>query len=99
MRAQAEREYLRPAQAAKMLADSQPWSATGPDGRAAKMTFNPDGTAIFDGPMTMSATWAIKGENFCITMRIIGDKCHRFAKTTGGLDAYTDGVLELRLRR
>lgn len=99
VRAQAERQYLRPAQAAKILADSQPWAATGPDGRAAKITFNPDGTGTFDGPMTMSTSWAIKGENICITMRIIGVKCHRFAKVAGGLDAYTDGALELRFRR
>ena len=47
----------------------------------------------------MSTSWTIKGEDICITMRIIGVKCHRFAKVAGGLDAYTDGAVELRLRR
>jgi hypothetical protein len=99
VRAQAEREFLRPAQAAKMLADSHPWAATGPDGREAKVIFNPDGTGSFEGPMMMSTSWTIKGEDICITMRIIGVKCHRFAKVAGGLDAYTGGAVELRLRR
>jgi hypothetical protein len=98
-RAQAEREFLRPAQAAKMLADSRPWAAKGVDGREAKITFNQDGTGTFEGPMTLSTKWAIKGEDICISMTIIGVKCHRFAKAAGGLDAYTDGAVELRLRR
>jgi len=99
VRAQAEREFLRPAQAAKMLADSRPWAAKGGDGREAKITFNPDGTGTFEGPMTLSTKWAIKGEDICITMSVIGVKCHRFAKVAGGLDAYTDGAVELRFRR
>lgn len=99
VRAQAEREFLRPAQAAKMLADSRPWAAKGPDGRAAKIIFNPDGTGTFEGPMTMSTKWAVKGEEICVTMTIIGVKCHRFAKVAGGLDAYTDGAVELQFRR
>ncbi|SFJ28320.1 hypothetical protein [Bradyrhizobium sp. cf659] len=99
VRAQAEREFLRPAQAAKILADSRPWAATGEGGRQARITFNPDGTGTFEGPMTVSATWGIKGEDICITMTIIGVKCHRFAKVAGGLDAYTDSAVELRLRR
>lgn len=99
VRAQAEREFLRPAQAAKMLADSRAWAATGPDGREAKIIFNPDGTGSFEEPMTMSTTWTIKGEDICISMRVIGVKCHRFAKVARGLDAYTEGAVELRLRR
>lgn len=99
VRAQAEREFLSPAQAAKMLADSRPWAAKGADGREAKITFNQDGTGTFEGPMTVSTKWAIKGEDICISMTIIGVKCHRFAKASGGLDAYTDGAVELRLRR
>ena len=99
VRAQAEREFLRPAQAAKMLADSRPWAARGPDGREAKITFNPDGTGTFEGPMTLSTKWTIKGEDICITMTIIGIKCHRFARVAGGLDAYTDDAVELRFRR
>lgn len=99
VRAQAEREFLRPAQAAKMLADSRPWAAKGPDGREAKITFNQDGTGTFEGPVTLSSKWAIKGEDICISMTIIGVKCHRFAKVAGGLDAYTDGAVELQLRR
>jgi len=99
LRAQAEREFLRPAQAAKMLADSRPWAARGPDGREAKIIFHPDGTGTFEGPMALSAKWTIKGEDICITMTIIGVKCHRFARVAGGLDAYTDGAVELQLRR
>lgn len=99
VRAQAEREFLRPAQAAKLLADSRPWAAKGPDGREAKITFNQDGTGTFEGPVTLSSKWAIKGEDICISMTIIGVKCHRFAKVAGGLDAYTDGAVELQLRR
>ena len=99
MRAQAEREFLRPAQAAKMLADSRPWAATRVDGREAKVTFNADGTGTFEGPMTLSTNWTIKGDDVCITMNVIGVKCHRFAKVSGGLDGYLDGAVDLRLRR
>jgi hypothetical protein len=99
VRAQAEREFLRSAQAAKMLADSRPWAATRDDGREAQITFNQDGTGTFEGPMTLSTKWAVKGDDICITMNVIGVKCHRFAKVSGGLDAYTDGAVDLRLRR
>ncbi|MDH2401851.1 hypothetical protein QCM77_18070 [Bradyrhizobium sp. SSUT18] len=99
VRAQAEREFLRPAQAARILADSRPWAAMREGGRQARVTFNPDGTGTFEGPMTVSANWAINGEDICITITIIGVKCHRFVKVAGGLDAYTDGAVELRLRR
>jgi hypothetical protein len=99
VRAQAEREFLRPAQAAKMLADSRPWAATRADGREAKVTFNPDGTGMFEGPMTLSTKWTINGDDICITMTVIGVKCHRFAKVSGGLDGYLDGAVDLRLRR
>jgi hypothetical protein len=99
VRAQAEREFLRPAQAAKMLADSRPWAATRGDGREAKVTFNPDGTGTFEGPMTLSTKWAINGDDICITMSVIGVTCHRFVRVSGGLDGYLDGAVDLRLRR
>lgn len=92
-------EFLRPAQAVKILADSRPWAAKGPDGREAKIVFNPDGTGTFEGPFTLSTKWAVKGEDICVSMTIIGVKCHRFAKVAGGMDAYTDGAVELQLRR
>jgi len=63
------------------------------------MTFNPDGTGTFDGPMTLSTTWTIKGEDICVTMKIVGVICHRYAKASGGLDGYLDGEVDLRLRR
>jgi hypothetical protein len=46
-----------------------------------------------------STKWVVKGEDICITMTVIGVKCRRFAKISGGLDTYTDGIVELRLRR
>ena len=49
--------------------------------------------------MTLSTKWAVKGDDICITMNVIGVKCHRFAKVSGGRDAYTDGAVDLRLRR
>jgi hypothetical protein len=98
-RAQAEREFLRPAQAARILADSRPWIATRSDGHGGKMTYNPDGTGTFDGPMTLSTTWTIKGEDICMNMRFVGVICHRFARVSGGLDGYLDGAVDLRLRR
>ena len=82
-----------------MLADSRPWVATRSDGHGAKMTFNPDGTGTFDGPMSLSTKWTIKGEDICFSMSIVGVVCHRYAKVAGGLDGYLDGVLDLRLRR
>lgn len=99
VRAQVEREFLRPAQAAKMLADSRPWAARTAQGRDAKIIFHPDGTGVFEGPMSMSTKWAIKGEDICITMTIMGEKCNRFARVAGGLDGYNNGVIEMQLRR
>ncbi|MBR1132781.1 hypothetical protein [Bradyrhizobium iriomotense] len=100
VRAQAEREFLRPAQAAKMLADSRPWSATKKDGRDATVSFNPDGSGTFKGgPFALSTKWEIKGEDICITMSVTGVTCHRFVRVAGGLDGYTNGALDLQLRR
>lgn len=100
VRAQAERAFLRPAQAAKMLADSRPWAATKRDGRDATVSFNPDGSGTFKGgPFELSTKWEIKGEDICITMSVVGVTCHRFAQVAGGLDGYTNGALDLQLRR
>jgi hypothetical protein len=99
VRAQSVREFLRPAQAARILADSRPWAATRPNGREGKITFNPDGTGTFEGPVTLWTKWEIKGDDICVTMSVVGVKCRRFAKVSGGLDGYTDGAVDLQLRR
>ncbi len=95
----AAQDYLPPSQAARMLADGQPWNAELPDGKKARLTFNADGTGSFEGPITISTSWAIKGDNLCVNLRIAGTRCLRFRQVTGGFQAYQGEAADLRLTR
>ncbi|MGY6249843.1 hypothetical protein ACXIUS_20215 [Bosea thiooxidans] len=60
-------EFLPAAQAVKLLADGRPWATVTPEGRQARLTFNPDGTGSFEGPITMSTSWSVKGTSSAST--------------------------------
>ena len=91
--------FLSPTQAVHVLADGQPWSVATADGKRANMTFNKDGTGSFEGPITLSTSWEIKGQEICVNLRIAGVKCLRFRRVVSGLEAYQGSTLDLRLSR
>lgn len=92
-------EFLPPAQAARLLIEGQTWSALTSSNREAKVTFNKDGTGRFEGPMTLTTSWEIKGQEICLSISIVGTKCLRFRQTSRGLDGYVGQTLDLRLSR
>lgn len=96
---QVAAEFLSPTQAVQVLADGRPWSATTADGKRANMVFNKDGTGSFEGPITLSTSWEIKGQEICVNLRIAGVKCLRFRRVVSGLEAYQGPTLDLRLSR
>ena len=93
--------FLPPAQVAEILADGRSWSGVMQDGRQVTITLNRDGTGSFRGPMPMvlSATWAIRGEDFCIRLRMAGLRCLRFRRVTGGLEGWRGDEPFMRLSR
>lgn len=96
---QGATEFLSPTQAVQVLTDGRPWSATTADGKRANMTFNKDGTGSFEGPITLSTSWEIKGQEICVNLRIAAAKCLRFRRVAGGLEGYQGPILDLRLSR
>jgi len=92
-------ELLPVGQAARALADGRAWSAVTPDGRKTKMTFNADGTGSFEGPITMTTRWAVRGQEICIDLSVAGSRCLRFRRTPDGLQAYQGQQPDLRLSR
>lgn len=95
---QAE-EFMSAVQAARFLADGRPWTATLPEGKTARLTFNPDGTGSFEGPVTLSSGWSVKGSQFCVDMSFAGKRCLRFKPIKNGLQAYQGDTADLRLTR
>ena len=91
-------EFLPAGQAAKLLSDGRPWAAA-KDGRNARLTFNPDGTGSFEGPVTMPTSWSVKGQEICIDLSFAGTPCLRFRKIAGGLLGYKGSAEDLRLTR
>jgi hypothetical protein len=91
-------EFLPVEQAAKLLSDSRPWAAV-KDGRNARLTFAPDGTGSFEGPVTMPISWSVKGQEICMELRFAGAPCLRFRRIAGGLLGYSGKAEDLRLTR
>ena len=90
---------MAPAEAARILADGQPWSVTTSEGRKARMTLNRDGSGTFEGPITMGISWQIKAEDLCIDLKRAGNKCMRFRPTSGGYEGYRGAALDLTFTR
>lgn len=91
-------EFLPAEQAAKLLSDGRPWAAV-KDGHDARLTFQPDGTGSFEGPVTMPISWSVKGQEICMELRFAGAPCLRFRKIAGGLLGYRGKAEDLRLTR
>lgn len=95
----AAQPFLPPPEAIKILADGGPWTAQVSGGMKAKITFNKDGTGVFEGPLTLPTTWAIKGDAICLNLRVASTKCLRFRQTKGGLEGWEGDKLDIRLTR
>lgn len=91
--------FMVPAEAARVLADGQPWSVTTSEGRRARMTLNSDGSGTFEGPITISISWQIKAEDLCIDLKMAGNKCMRFRSTSGSYEGYSGTALDLTFTR
>ena len=98
-RAMAAQDYLPIDEAVALLADSRPWAVSAPDGMRAKLTLRPDGSGVFDGPITMKVTWRPSGQDLCIRIGAIGNKCLRFVRAGDAIQAYADGKPDLSLLR
>ncbi len=76
----------------KALVDGKPWNWSVPDGKKGTMTFNADGSAKMEGPMTMSIKWSVKSDEFCIAMgMMLGTKCLTAKTAPGGYQTYNKG--------
>jgi hypothetical protein len=91
--------FLPTAQVVKVLADGRLWSAEAENRPRARMTFNSDGTGLFEGPGTMPMSWEIKGQDVCLNLRIVGVRCLRFRQVAGGFEGYLGQTLDLKLSR
>lgn len=91
--------YIPVDQAVKIIADGGPWSALTANGRRAKLTLNKDGTGKFEGPITLSISWDVQGQNLCIRLGMPGTKCLRFRQVANAFEGYADGKLDLTLSR
>jgi hypothetical protein len=91
-------EFLAPAEAVKVIMDGRPWSAVSGEGRRATLTLNRDGTGTFEGPITLSISWEVKGQNVCLYLKV-DTLCVRFRPVAGGYAAYEGEKLDLTLSR
>jgi hypothetical protein len=92
-------DTLPAATAITAIADGAPWRALTENGRRATITLNSDGTGTFEGPITMSITWAIERDVVCLNLRIAGKKCLTFRKVPDGYVGLADGKVDLTLTR
>lgn len=92
-------EFLPVNQAVKVIADGNPWSALTANGRRAKITLNKDGTGKFEGPITLSISWEVEGQNLCIKLGMPGTKCLRFRQMASAYEGFAGGKLDLTLSR
>lgn len=97
--ARAAEATLAPAAAVATLADGKPWLARPQSGPEARLTLNPDGTGRFEGPMSFSASWAVKGRDICITVGPLATKCLQFRRVAGGLEGLAAGRPDIVLVR
>ena len=82
-------QTLRAADAMPLLADGRPWTGTRPDGEVVRITFQPDGTGRFEGPITRSITWTVRGEETCLHLGFpMGTKCVRFRRNGARFEAF-----------
>jgi len=95
----AEDAFLLARDVVRAIADGRPWKGAAADGPSVRITLNKDGTGTFEGPLTMTISWQIKGEDFCIDVRIGGTKCLRFKPAAGGYEGYAGNKLDLTLKR
>lgn len=97
--ATAAADVVPAATAVKIIADGAPWSALTANGRRAKITLNRDGTGTFEGPITMSISWAVEKEFVCLNLMMAGRKCLQFRKVLSGYEGLADGKVDLTLSR
>lgn len=86
-------------EATRAVADGKPWSVTTSEGRQAKMTLNSDGSGKFEGPITMTITWQINGEEMCLNLKMAGTKCLRFRAIKGGYQGFQGQAVDLTFVR
>lgn len=98
-RAPAAEDILAPAAAVAALADGKPWLARPQDGPSARLTLNPGGTGSFEGPISVTAHWAVRGREICITIGPMGEKCLQFRRVEGGFQGLSAGRPDLVLLR
>lgn len=91
-------QFLTPSQAVEKLMDGRPWAVLTGKGRRARMVFNKDGTGLFEGPMTMSTTWEIRGQEICLKM-MAGVRCLRFRTVGDSVEGYAGQRRDLKLSR
>ena len=94
---------ISPATAAEnvsQIADGQPWQVTMFNGRRGEMTFNPDGTLkMRRGIMSMDGSWFADGEQVCLTMVNMPQRCVTFEKTADGYLAVNGENMAFVIRR
>lgn len=82
------------------IADGQPWQVTMFNGRRGEMTFNPDGTLTMRrGVMSMGGSWFSDGEQVCLTMADVQQRCVTFEKTADGYLAVNGENMAFAIRR
>lgn len=91
-------EFLAPAEAVRVIMDGRPWSALSGEGRPAIITLNRDGTGTLVGPITLSISWEVKGQDVCLNLKVDA-MCIRFRPVAGGYAAYEGRKLNLTLSR
>lgn len=92
-------QFLAPADAVRVVADGKPWNGVTADGRKARITLNRDGSGSFEGPITLSISWAVMQEDICIKISIAGTKCLRFRRIAGGVEGWNAKGRDLTLTR
>jgi hypothetical protein len=90
---------MAPSEAVKAIVDGRPWSAVPAGGPSAKITLKKDGTGTFEGPLTLSINWEVRGQEFCLILGFPGTKCVRFQRVENGFEGYAGGKLDLTLSR
>lgn len=91
--------FMPPRQAIEVLMDGQPWNARSSSGRNARITLKQDGTGTFEGPVTFSIKWEVRGQDICLILGFPGTKCTRFQPVQNGYAGFVNGKLDLTFSR
>jgi hypothetical protein len=77
-----------------VVADGQPWTSTGPNGRKVTLIFFPDGTARMKfGGMSRKLKWLKTDGALCMIGAPRGDRCLRLERSaTGFIGHSSDGT-------